>query len=274
MHASELLYVAAAVANNADSFVRTPLTAASASLHQYWTASRERLDNWSRALAQRGRESFSPAEGDDYSTSDVGEKDSRPRSVIEEILLAEVLTRVWAAASMAHDEHQRGQILAPLARSIFLGHQESRNRALKIILQGHGLTPREVRRLNVLRQKCERWTDLFLAQIPLAGQTNPLAFDADRLADFAEDLAHEMESGTQQDAHRLTMASLAAAARRGITRFAANGELNQKIAGGVLGCLPADALDASGHFTSLWQTRIENTTSDTMSMVAELLSLD
>lgn len=260
MHASELLSVAAIIADSATALIRSPLSATS-HVHNYWSASRERLDCWGR--------SFSNSNGN----SDEGRVGPAPLSeLLEEILYSEVLTRVWAAATLSYDAHHNTQSVSPVGRSIFLGHQESRNRTLLAILTMHDSRPNEGRRLNVLRQKCERWTDMFLAYFPRSAEVERLAFDVDRCNEFAVDLVNE---GRQRDAMQsLTMASLGTVAKRASLSVAVNAELNSRIASAVLACLPSDAFDATGLFSLLWQNRIETATDSTMGMVEQLLSLE
>ena len=183
-----------------------------------------------------------------------------------------MLARVCAAATLAYDTYHKTQSLAPVARSIFLGHQESRNRALLTILKMHESRPNEGRRLNVLRQKCERWTDMFLAYFPVTPEVERMSFDIERCKEFATDIVHD---GRERDAMQsLTMASLEATAKQVSSSRAANPEQNGRIAAAVLGCLPADAFDSTGFMSLLWQSRIENTTDSTMGLVEQLLSLE
>ena len=132
--------------------------------------------------------------------------------MLEEILFSEVLTRVWAAATVSYDAHHKSQSLGPVAKSIFLGHQESRNRVLLAILKMHDTQPSEGRRLNVLRQKCERWTDMFLAYFPLSPDVQRMAFDVERCREFAYDISAD---GQEHDAMQtLTIASFEATAKQ------------------------------------------------------------
>ena len=260
MHACELLPVAAIVADSSTSLLRQPILATS-HMHDYWSASRERLDCWVRAFAK-------PDEGDPAQPP----IHLRLPAVIEEVLLSEVLTRVWAAATSSHDAVHNADSLAPVTRSVLLGHQESRNRALLAMLKMHQSQPTEGRRLNVLRQKCERWTDMLLAYFPLSADVERMTFDLQRCKDFATDLHRE---GKERDAMQsLTMASLEATAQQASVSAPVNADLNSRIAQAVLGCVPPDAFDATGLFSLMWQNRIESATDSTMGLVEQLLSLE
>ena len=256
MHACELLPVAASVADSATALVQNSLPSDTSHLHDYWSHSRTRLHHWTQTFDQASEDN----------------KHALLVTLAEEVLFSEVLTRVWAAAAIAHDEHHQAQTFSPVAKSIFLGHQESRNRALLAILKMHEKNPKDGRRLNVLRQKCERWTDMFLAYFPESDEIERICFDPARRKEFAVAICHE---GRQHDAMQtLTMASLEATARRASDSVALNTELNSQIASAVMACLPANAFEAHGVFSLLWQSRMEQTTDSTIGLVEQLLALE
>ncbi len=86
--------------------------------------------------------------------------------VVQEILLSEMLSRVWSATMVAHDDYQRTDELHGVAHSIHIGQIEAKNRALKILLSVELESSEVFERLNQLRRKVERWTDLLLGQLP------------------------------------------------------------------------------------------------------------
>jgi hypothetical protein len=268
MHATQLVELAVFLATDAPAFTLAEAPFSTASLHQYWSASKHRHDQWAQAFRR-----VSPAKSAAVKETSPAASDSL-RGVVEEILLSEVLTRVWTATAALHDAHHETDSVTPIARSIFLGHQEARRDALRAILSGVGLQPREVRRLNILRQKCERWTDLLLAHAGYDGDELGVAFDQDRVHEFSDQLVHDACSGLSETAISLTKASLRVAIRRGVLPTSINPTLNRQIAGGILACLPGHAIDSTGEFQSLWQIRIEHAASDTLELVDELLALD
>ena len=269
MHATQLVELAIFLATDAPAFTLGDAQFSTASLHQYWTASKHRQSQWANAFRNPPA---AKVEGE-HAAGESAEQASL-RGVIEEILLSEVLTRAWTATAIAHDAHHQTNNVTPIARSVFLGHQESRRDALRAILHGTGLNPREVRRLNVLRQKCERWTDLLLAHVGFDDDAADLAFDADRVNEFNDQLVHDACSGVSDTAISLTKASLRVALRRGVLPHSTSPGLNRQIAGGILACLPGHVIDSTGQFQSLWQVRIEHTACDTLELVDELLALD
>jgi hypothetical protein len=269
MHATQLVELAVFLATDAPAFTLCDAPFSTTSLHQYWTASKHRHDAWAKAFR-----SEPVGKTDDGAVSEASPNEPSLRGVIEEILLSEVLTRVWTATAALHDAHHDHDAVLPIARSIFLGHQEARRDALRAILSGQHLQPREVRRLNILRQKCERWTDLLLAHAGYDDDHAGVAFDLQRLADFNDEIVHDACSGVSETAISITKSSLRIALRRGVLPHAVSPTLNRQIAGGILASLPGHVVDSTGEFQSLWQIRIEHTAADTLELVDELLALE
>lgn len=269
MHATQLVELAVFLATDAPAFTLSDAPFSTTSLHQYWTASKHRHDAWARAFRTEP-----PAKTDDGAVSEGSPEQPSLRGVIEEILLSEVLTRVWTATAALHDAHHDHDAVLPIARSIYLGHQEARRDALRAILDGKGLESREVRRLNVLRQKCERWTDLLLAHAGYEDDHAGVAFDFQRVAEFSDQLVQDACTGVAETAIAITKSSLRVALRRGVLPHAISPALNRQIAGGILACLPGHVIDSTGEFQSLWQIRIEHTAADTLELVDELLALE
>jgi hypothetical protein len=275
MHASELVELAALVAAHGPAFLAAIEQVAQPGLEEYWTASKCRLDRWSRAIKQYSVEI--PYLGG-------AERVARwkaVRPVLEEILAGEVLTRVFAAVACAHDRRHGRCEAEPVVRSVHIGHLEARNRALNLLVFGQGFATEEAVVLNRLRRGAERWTDLLLAHLdeqqlhqqhsnePFA--TREFAFAPARVEEFAGDLRLEQYAGGGI-AWQLTLASLRAAFRRGLSPTSPNGDLNQQIAAGVLRCYEARLFDSTGLTRSLWMVRMETAAADTAGMIAELLS--
>jgi hypothetical protein len=273
MHASELVELAALVATHGRAFLTGVEQVSLEGLEQYWTASKCRLDRWSRALKQYSLEI--PYVGG-------GERAARwhtLRPVLEEILTGEVLTRLWAAVACAHDRLHGRCEAEPVVRSVFIGHLEARNRALNLMVFGQGFAMEEAVVLNRLRRGAERWTDLLLAHVHDDSAGDEFAFAAGRVAEFADDIRNETRAagGAESGPHggiawQLTLASLRAAFHRGVSPASPNGDLNERIAAGVLRCFEARLFDSTGLTRSLWMVRMETAASDTAGMIAELLA--
>ena len=99
MHARDLVELAALVSAHGPVLIESGVPIPAASIEQYWTASKVRLDRWAGGLKQ-----FAAA----------AEADTRRRQaqwpmfrgVLEEILSGEMLTRVWTAVLCAYDRRR------------------------------------------------------------------------------------------------------------------------------------------------------------------------
>jgi hypothetical protein len=124
--------------------------------------------------------------------------------------------------------------------------------------------------LNRLRRGAERWTDLLLAQLYESFDVEEFAFVPDRAEEFAGDLRHEERLGGGL-AWQLVLSSLRSAFQRTAASPSPNGDLNERIASGVLRCFESRMFDSTGLTKSLWMVRMENAAADTEGMIAELM---
>ncbi|HUY90159.1 MAG TPA: hypothetical protein VMV10_15585 [Pirellulales bacterium] len=250
-------------------------------LGQYWSASKCRLDRWSRALKaavpsapeistpeisrlERLTQSPDGAAAPSY--------DASLKSVLEEILLSEVLTRVWTALMAAFDERHGQTENAPVAESVLAGHAEARHGALTLLVQGPGVSSRDALALNQLRRRAERWTDLLVGHICLEHDVSRFAANPETAREFAADLRHHQAWSADNQAWPIMLASLRAAFRQKSSSASPNGDLNQRIAAGVLACLPPELFDATGLVQSLWMTRISRAADDAQGLISAMFA--
>jgi hypothetical protein len=268
MHASELAQLAALVAHHTPVLIRGTERTEKDALEQYWVASKTRLDQWLWSLrSHQLRLARTPLENG-------AELWRAVRPVLDEILLSETLTRVWAAFGCAIDRERGTDEVEPIARSVLVGHLEGRNRALQLIVFGQGLGADDAVALNRLRRRVERWTDLMLGYVMLEFPATEFAFDPCRVMDFADDLRQERRAGTHHTSWELVQSSLAEAFQKERRSVAASSDLNAKIAAGVIGCFDAAIFDAEGAPKSHWQVRLAQVADDTHDMIDQLLRDD
>jgi len=265
MLACELVELAALLAANAGPFVETSECAESGCIEQYWSRSRCRMDNWATAMRN-----FQDSAGEQ---SMAAEADSwaKVKPVLEEILTGDVLVRVWTALAVAHDRRRGGRYLEPIARSVFIGHLESRNRALNLMVYGKGLALEHAVELNRLRRNAERWTDLLLARVLDFADVEEFAFDSSRSREFQRELKEDSPSPL---AWELMLGSLRATFAANLSPCSPNAGINRQIAGSLLSCLDATLFDSTGMPKSLWLARLSHTADDTEGMIEQLLKLD
>ncbi len=264
MHTTELIELAALLATHAKTIIHHADELPSHAIEEYWSASKCRQQRWSHALKSH--------------TNAVRQQSDSPqwqvmRRVIEEILAGEVLTRIWSGVVCAHDRLRGTDEVEPVVQSTLVGHLESRNRALTLMVHGQGLGIEEAVALNRLRRRAERWTDLLLGQLVPEIDVTDFAFDMARAQDFAADVSFSFREGHGSLAWQMVLASLRAAFQCGLADASPNSDLNRRIGESILSCLPPDLFDSMGLFKSLWLTRLDCTTNETQGMIDEYLAL-
>jgi hypothetical protein len=263
MHARELIDLAALVSLHGPALVHSDATIPAAGVEQYWISSKLRLDRWARSLKEFARGADAPAAGHRVSPVEM-------RGVLEEVLTGEILTRVWTAVLCAYDRSRGTDAAEPVARSVLIGHVEAKHRVLRLLTHQSGIEPAAVAELNRLRRRTERWTDLLVGRLAGIHDIAEFAVDPRRAKDFAEDTASRMTPG--QLAWPLTLTSLRAAFREVLVAASPNGDLNARLAAGVLACFPPELFNSSGLFYSLWLMRLTSVAEDAQSMIEELLA--
>jgi len=265
MHARELVELASILSAQGPTLIRGTPQLSSHGVQQYWTASKCRLDRWARNL-----KSFA-ADASQLDATAARVQWPLVRGVLEEILTGEVLTRVWTAVLCLYEREHGGKEFESLARSIMIGHLEARHRVLMLLVRGPGVDAEGAVKLNHLRRRTERWTDLLVGHLARYGDVAEFAIDIDRAVEFSRDLEFQTDQKGGRQAWPLLQASLRAAFQRGLARVSPNEDLNAQIASAILSCFPADLFDSTGLFRSLWLHRISNVTSDVQGMIETLV---
>ena len=265
MHASQIAELGSWVAMNSGNLVYgeqdQPMLAAT----PYWTASKIRLQRWVSALKMFEQDFESPNQGHDpWPALEI---------VVQEILMSELLTRVWAATVLTHDWYHQKDEMHGLAHSIHVSHIETKNRAIRILLAGRSSNEAAFDRMNSLRRRVERWCDMFLGQLPQGEQSSVFGFDRNRVIDFNREQIESLgpEFLTRQ---RVLTASFATDIARNQIPYAANPDLNREIAAGVLASFPTDRFDSAGLPKSARLIWLEKSQLDTQLLVDRLADFE
>lgn len=251
MHAQDFVELAALVADNASGLIESGRQLSDEALVQYWSASKCRLQSWSKSLKQvaaAGSAELRPP----HWLSSGGTTATDPLSistiigVLTEILTSEVLTRVWAATATAHDRRRNAGDVEPIVRSVYAGHLEARNRTLVILTRGPGISTHDAVALNRFRRRAERWTDLLLGRVMLNADISEFTFDTELAREFAHDFRgqHAWQRGGR--AWSLALASLRASFHGEPKTITGNEALNEQIASAVLACFGRELFDSTG----------------------------
>lgn len=267
-HARDLIELAALLAANGPSIMSGAGRIPGASMEQYWSASKSRLDRWGRAI-KRYRD-----EADRLDAFVLGQRWVAKRPMFEELFTSEALTRVWGAVIAGYD-HARGQEqYEPLVCSVMHGHAELRNRAMTFLATGSGVAAQDAVALNRLRRRVERWTDLLVARLMQVADVGEYAADVHRANDFSRDFREQAASASGRHAWALAVASLRAAFSFGLAPVSPNADLNERIAQSVTASFSSDLFDATGTFRSLWLVRMTHNTQDAQGLIDEFLATE
>lgn len=219
-------------------------------LQNYWKCCRGRMLDWLRLL-----ESVS-GEADCVSPAEHERLWQTVRPVVDEILVTEILTRVWATVLAASDQNRGVREVTPIARHTFNGHLDARNRALRLVLHELQIPVAEVARVDRLRRKAERWTDILIGHLALNFQLDEFAFEPERAVEFGEGQLREILRATDEPLWEfvLTGIRLAFAEQQDVASVDA---WHRGILRSVLGSFPADSFDEYGTFKTIRRVRIE-----------------
>ncbi len=235
-------------------------------MEEYWTASKIRLDRWGFCL----REFMAKANDVKW----LGTRWPHIRGVLEEIISGEMLARVWTAVVCAHDRQHGAGDAEPVALSVLSGHLEARHRVLTLLVGGPGMDAAAAVKLNQLRCRTERWTDMLVGYLAGLHDSCRFAVDPRRAMDFSQDLHYQCRSPGGRHAWPLVLASLRAAFQQGMTQQSPNADLNGRIAASVISCFQPELFDSTGLFCSMWLMRLINAANDAQGMLDELLSTE
>jgi hypothetical protein len=275
MQAHQLVDLAAFVAAQGPVLISSVRQVPTSALAQYWTVSKCRLDRWNRKLRDVPSQPFA-ARNDSVAARNESIAATRPlQALCEEILVSEMLTRVWSSVLAAVDYAAGSTEAQPVAASVLAGHLEASNRVLSLISD----KPRATKKaddgdLNLLRRMTERWTDLLLGSLGSIVHAEQFAHDPVRAAEFAQEFNRSQQPSVRIKAWGLLAASLRETFDSRLRGTTPNADLNSGIAGAILTCFPAHVFDSVGVYHSLFLLRLSATASGTEMLVDQLLAAD
>ncbi|HND51897.1 MAG TPA: hypothetical protein PLV92_05855 [Pirellulaceae bacterium] len=261
MHSRELAELGALLALQGHAIVHAANPLSDSALAEYWRATKERLNRWTRVLHA-------------VETDPV----SRPRwpilkAVVEEIVVSELLARVWTAVSVGHDRVQGAAACEPVVQNVLLAHIDLRRRLLLALIRRHAIPEGYSAPLNHLRRRVERWTDLLLGHLQCVCDASEWGFDRQRVEDFALDLRDEAGLVPGGREGQLLTSALREALREHVSSRAASSEQNQRIAAAVAVSLDPLDLQLPRFAQPLWPLRLHHRAEDCRRMVDQLWEL-
>ncbi len=242
---------------------RTPVS--QEHLQSYWKCCRGRMLDWLRRLEALSAEAESTSSDRHPAIWEAA------RPMVDEILVTDILTRVWATVLAASDLNRGSRDATPIARHTFDGQLDVRNRALRLVLHDLQIPVSEVARVDRLRRKAERWTDILIGHLALNFQLDEFAHEPERAVEFGEGQICEILRATDEPLWDFVLTGIRMAFAQ-LQDAAPSEAWNHGVVRSVLGSFPADSFDEYGTFKGIRQVRIERGTVGS-DRVLEALSL-
>lgn len=259
MHPRQLVEIAGLLSLRSGPLLRSGASLCSDALSEYWIASRCRLDEWGRRISTLGHSRPTPA-------SD--EANDLLVQLIEEVTLAEMLTRIVAAIGCANDQRHANEEAGPIGMNAFVAHRETVIRLKSLTFSWWPADSPRTRHARALSKQTDSWSDMLLAYVSVAADVDHLAIDPSRLREYAYDSqvhgAESSHAASQLLAHSL-QTSFAAA-----TQLPLNADLNRRIAGAAIALFGEQGFDGHGLMRPPWMLRAERTADDTEALVERL----
>ncbi|MEZ6066158.1 MAG: hypothetical protein R3B90_10715 [Planctomycetaceae bacterium] len=176
------------------------------------------------------------------------------QQLLEELLVSELLCRVWTAVMAASDQQCQQVHAEPIARHVLVGVLEQRIELLRFMVSEAAVPLGGMLQADRLRRRCERWTDLLIGVMANRHDVLEFAVDRDRAQEFAEN--HREESGTSA---RLAWQLIARGIRIAVpetTIAAVHQPAYEGVIAAILSAIPGDAFNSNGEFHTRWVRRI------------------
>ena len=174
-----------------------------------------------------------------------------------DVLISEMLTRVWGAVLTASDLQRDKRHSAQIARSVLNSHQQVRVSVLRHLVHSNTLPMERIAELDRLRRRVERWTDLMVGPL-VARFGDPLdifAFDPRRARDFGEEQFSARFQTTAQPSWSLMLAGIRSAFPASTHQVPSSNDPTLPILRSILASFPEDAFTVAGPIKSLRWSR-------------------
>lgn len=184
MRLAYLTEIAALMAAHGRLFVERDEELPTQTIGDYYVLSRNRFNRWMKDLTDL--ENGLPVRD---ALHMFGLTPSRPaaRSIAEQILINEMVSRVWTILLLARDRYQNVDQIRPVAHNVFLGHLSVRHKALGVVLVDDRLSTHDLAAVDKLRRATERWTDMLCCTLMNDYELWQYAFHEETARQFYQD---------------------------------------------------------------------------------------
>lgn len=267
MHSVLLVDLAAVVSEHGPAILYGRDTLSPEALTKYWTATHNRFSLWHQAMARYRRVKESDAQ------DAMNDWWSDHSSLMEEILVSEMLTRVIAALGAGMDAESAEEEVSPVTHAILLNHLEACNRVHQIMLKARGTATTKANQLNRIRQGIESWTDVLIGRMSTRNHAPfQYAIDRERATEYANEASMYGHGVLRKTSNALMNISMHNTISRRMSPVPALPAANRDVSRSVMLMLRPDLFDSVGTLKSLWMHRLENSAAQTDRMLDELNS--
>jgi len=176
--------VAALISAHSHLLIEQPDPLPATLLGDFFIQSRNRFNRWLKDLndLQNGVEIRDPLHL-------IGLNPVRPavQSITEQILVNDLLNRVWTVAAISTDHYRGEDRVQNLIHNVFRGHLTIRAKALSICMHHKSLAPAQMIYINQLRVSAERWSDLLCSMLMGKFELWDYSYDKARAQEFYQD---------------------------------------------------------------------------------------
>ncbi|MDB5391480.1 MAG: hypothetical protein JWM11_7126, partial [Planctomycetaceae bacterium] len=250
MNTRQTVEIAALISAYSPHLIERPVRLPKAALEQFWECSQKRLKLWLSAMSYYQRRSPEVAPSERLRLW----KELEP--TLEEVFVTEVLTRVWGAILTAVDEELQSHQYEPIARNVLIGHLDARKRALQLLAADSTASLEHLNRLDQIRRRVERWTDLLLGHLVEHYQVQDFAFNAQRSREFGTQQLLQSSDKPREQAWTLVLVGLRMAFPPAAISEPPNELFQHQIVASMLNCFPSDSFQPEGPFRSILEGRV------------------
>lgn len=242
--------IAALISAYSPHVIERPVMPPKEALEQFWESSQKRLKLWLSAMT------FFQRSASDASPQERLRLWQELEPTLEEIFVTEVLARVWGAILTSIDEELGTHQYEPIARNVLIGHLDARKRALQLLACDSGVTSEHLHRIDQVRRRVERWTDLLLGHLVEHYSVEDFAFNAERSRDFGSQQLLQSTDRPREQVWALVLVGLRMAFPTAANTSPPNEYFQHQIIASILACFPMDSFQPEGPFRSILEGRV------------------
>jgi hypothetical protein len=188
----ELIEFTAIISAHSPNLIEGTAPLADVALRQYRHLSKSRSTTWLADLELVPRRLAAATGPDRQAIWDGAEE------LFIDVMAGDLLARVWGAVLTARGRAQHEIAVERAGREALNDQLPPHQQVLKLMVDGPYLTLERVVRLDRIRRKLERWTDLLAGHLVRRFGLADFAYDVDRALDFGEEQLGE-QSGTRTE---------------------------------------------------------------------------